>query len=240
MRQERMNRVFTSSFSTCQTLVVLILFVASSCNRLTSRPYLPVLEQGLADEAGLLKVPRGRVRIMSALSSRMEAEDWSQLKLLNSWLPYLQNLHKCGLITLTEEQQGGMDAFFTMGARFFMVSPTDKLLQLQDDRKAGSNFVAVSLRRAEVVEILKDEEYKYPGRSGTGGDDFRLILGKAHLTSTQQAKALQAVGYDAFIGTSVLRFRAILKLDPFTKTYTYVTGDVTNQQNPGWLSNNVQ
>ena len=225
-----------------QILVVIVAFAAVGCNRVklpsghSDAPYLSVLEQGLTDQTDVMLFPRGEVQIMSGLSSQMESRDVNQLKFTIQYLEFLQNAQKGDLLTLTERQQGSLQSIGNMGARFFTVAPTPKLLQLQDAKKNKDKFVAVPIGTIKVLEILKDDEYKFP--RGAPGDEFRLILGRVRDTPTPQAKALPQ--HFATTEPQELKFRAILQFNPFAKTYTYVTADVGTPEDATWKTNNVQ
>jgi hypothetical protein len=236
-------------------VVVLTLGIAS-CNGVRlpgsqpSAPYLPVLEQGLTAQHDCITFPRGRVQIMGAMSSQMEAADWNQLKFQIQYLTYLQSAQTNGLLTVTEEQQNSLERIRNMGARFFKVVPTDKLSQMQAATNSDieqvlsqwlhkrDRIVAVQIGTIKVLQILKDEEYKPRVRVGGAGDEFRLVLGTVRDTPTQQAKTLGR--YFATIEPQELKFRAVLQFNPFAKTYKYVTADVGNPQDAGWKTETVK
>jgi hypothetical protein len=220
-------------------IAALLLVTAASCNRSLSSPYVAVLEQGLENYRCLLYYPRGQVRIMSGLSSQMEQEDWERLIFRADYLSMLQYAQREGLLNLTERRQSTLESIGSMGARFFTVAPTEKLLQMQDAKRSSPKRIAVRVATIKVLQILKDEEYKFPGRSGAAGDEFRLVLGTFSETQTRQGKIL--VPRPPGIPESVeLKFRAILQFNPFANVYTYVTADVGTPQQPGWATTNVQ
>ena len=217
----------------------LLLFMTASCSRQPFAPYVAVLEQGLENQRCLLYYPRGQVRIMSGLSSQMEQEDWGQLKFRADYLPVLQYEQRAGLLSLIEKRQSALESIGNMGARFFTVAPSAKLLQMQDAEQSSAKRVAVRNATIKVIRILKDEEYKFPGRSSAAGDEFRLVLGTFRETQTQQGKIV--VPRPPGIAESIeLKFRAVLQFNPFAKVYTYVTADVGTPQEPGWATTNVQ
>jgi hypothetical protein len=125
-----------------------------------------------------------------------------------------------------------------MGATFYVVSPTEKLLKLQDPQKSTGKFIVVPFGTMKLLEVLKEEDYKSPTPLGGAGDQFRLVLGTVHAEPSAQALTL-GKSYGG-IEPNDLKFRAVLQFNPFAKTYTYITADLGNLKDPGWYSQNVK
>ena len=224
---------------------LILLFIGAvtilGCNRVklpsghSDAPYLAVLEQGLTNQVDLMRFPRGQVQIMSALSSQMESDDSNRLRFKVQYLDVLQRAQKDGLLNLTEKLQSSLESVGNMGARFFTVSPTEKLLQLHDAKRSNDKCVAIPIGTVKVIEVLKENEYK----AGTGapGDEFRLVIGRCRDTPTAQAKKL--VGF-CTQEPQDLKFRAVLQFNPFNKTYTYVIADTGNPEEAGWSTSYVK
>lgn len=223
---------------THRILIAVALFATAACSRqslLKGQPYIPVLERALRKSVSF---PRGRVQIMSGLSSQMEATDWVQMKFPAQYLDFLQRARKDGLLNLAEEQQGPLDSIRNMGARFFSVSPTDKLLKMDNKTPDTPGLLTVLTAEFKVLQILKDQEYKPPVGMGGAGDEFRLVLGTGRRTPTQDAITL-GQSYCA-IEPQELKFRSVLQFNPFAKTYTFVDADLGRPQDSGWESENVK
>ena len=127
-------------------------------------------------------------------------------------LTFLQAAQKDGLITVTELQQNSLESIGNLGARFFVVAPTGRLLTLQDTKRSTDRFVVVPAGALAVSKVLKIEEYKPPVGSGSVGDEFRLVLGVAHDSPSEQAKAL-GNQYNSTEPRDV-KFRAVLPAIP--------------------------
>lgn len=218
---------------------IVSMLVGASCSSKPSALYVETLEQGLESQRAFMQYPRGHVRIMSSFSSQMENDDWERLSFRAYYLSTLQYAQQRGLLNLSERRQSALETIGNMGTRFFLVTPTDKLLQLQDTMHSSAKRVAVRCSTIKVTGILKDEEYKFPGRNSATGDEFRLVLGTFRQTQTQQGDVV--VPRPPGVPESVdLKFRAIVQFNPFAKTYTYVIADVGTPQEPGWATTNVQ
>lgn len=223
------------------TVSIVVLLVAA-CDRVKlpegekSAPYLTVLEQGLTDNLDTDRLPRGEVRIMSELSSEFEKPDATHMKFQARYLQILQKAEKAGLVTLSERPQNALESVGNMGARFFTVTPTDALLKLQSSEKSDDRWVAVPIGTMKVLEIIKEEEYKFAERKS--GDEFRLVLGRLRDTPTPQAKALASLGVTT--EPQDLKFRAILQFNPFAKTYTYIVADFGKPDESGWSTDFVR
>jgi hypothetical protein len=223
------------------TVSIVVLLVAA-CGRVKlpegqkSAPYLTVLEQGLTDNIDTDRIPRGEVQIMSELSSKMEEPNATQMRFQAVYLQVLQKAERARLVTLSERPQNALESVGNMGARFFTVTPTDALLKLQDPKKSNDRWIAVPIGTMKVLEILKEEEYKFAERKP--GDEFRLVLGRVCDTPTPQAKALASLGVTT--EPQDLKFRAVLQLNPFAKTYTYIVADFGKPDESGWSSDFVK
>jgi hypothetical protein len=164
-------------------------------------------------------IPCGEVTIMRGSDSMTEPPDWIRRRFPIGLLGFFQALQGSGLITLREKEQSQLESFGNAGERFFKVTPTPKLLQLQTEQKSSlslpatephdillalevrnqgksslspwtTNYVAVRMGTMRLIEVLKEDEYKMP--NATAGDEFRLVLGTLRRTPTPQARELGA------------------------------------------------
>lgn len=226
--------------NTKRILIAVALFAIAACSRqslLKAQPYRQQLEDGLFNANAFLIFPIGRVQVMSGLSSQMDAADWKILKFPIAYLDFLQRAQKDGLINLTEEQQSPLESIRNMGARFFAVTATEKLSKMKSNAQFGGNLV-VWISTFEILQVLKDQEYKPPVGFGGAGDEFRLVLGTVRRSPTPNAITLGKF----YCPTEVqeLKFRAVLQYNPFAKTYSYRAADLGNPQGPGWNTENVK
>jgi hypothetical protein len=221
--------------NTNRMLIAVALFATASCSRQSLRkgqPYAQQLQEGLKWNNGFADFPTGRVQIMSGLSSQMEAADRTNQKFPLAYLAFLQQAEKDGLLKLTEEQQGPLDAIRNMGSRFFTVTWTEKLSKM---KFSGSTVLTATF---EILQILKDQEYNPSVGFGSAGDEFRLVLGMVRSRPTPNAMALGK--YYCNTEVQELKFRAILQYNPFAKTYSYRVADLGNPQDPGWNTQYVK
>jgi hypothetical protein len=227
--------------NTIRILTAAALFATGACSQqslLKGQPYAEALLSGFKNDAHLA-IPIGRVQIMSDLSSQMEVIDWSKHKFPSKYLDLLQRAQKDGLLTLAEEQQSQLDSIRNMGSRFFAVTPTEKLQKMNDAPKVIAELAATVLTATfEILQVLKEQEYKPPVGFGGPGDEFRLVLGTVRRRPTPDAITLGK----SYCVTEVqeLKFRAVLQYNPFAKTYSFRAADLGNPQDPGWNTETVK
>lgn len=197
-----------------------------------------VLEGGMLKE-GTMSFPRGPIQIMSKMAEEMERPNPAQQKYGMASLESFQRYEKAGFLTIAEERRSPLESIRDMGARSFTVSPTNKLLQIQDPKLSSGTFAVIQAETYKVTNIIKNEEYKPPVGSGSPGDEFRLILGVILQSTTEQGKVIYgAIGY--YPQPRQRKFRAILQFNPFAKTYSFVTADLGDPASADWFSQNVK
>lgn len=198
------------------------------------KPYLTVLEEGLT-EHGFDLFPQGQIEITSGLSSAMESGGgWSMRSRLQNeiYLKYfLQDAEKQGLLNLAEKQQRSPGQI-AMGSRFFMVTATEKLRQMADPKKSDEKWLAVQRGTIKVLKIISEEPCKL--QQATPGDKFLLVMGLISQTPTKVFSPK-----DGTVKRQELKFRAILQVNPFDKSYKFLTSDIGNPSEHDWFSNHV-
>lgn len=199
------------------------------------KPYLRVLTEGLTKEFDYHRKPQGVVTIMSGLSSAMEAGDFAQMRFSAQYLDHLRLAEKAGFVTLQEHQQDPLSAIANLGARYFTVTPTDKLRKLADPAESSDTVLAVPVGRMKILEVISEEACVL--KRTTPGDEWRLVLGLVRDTPTEQALALGR--QFCSVEEQTLKFRALLHFNPFGKTYRYVAADWGRPNDMGWKSENV-
>ena len=215
--------------------LVILLGVLLGCGRANPKPYLAILETGITKQVDFARFPQGKVTIMSGLSSAMESGDAKSMRFPLKYLEYLQQAEEDQLLTLSERQQNSLEQITNMGARFFKVAPTETLRQMADPKESGQKWLAVQIGAIKVLEIMSEEPCKL--RQATPGDEFILVVGLLSDTPTQHAKAL-GPRYGT-VEPQELKFRAILQLNPFDKTYRFIIADVGRPDETEWKSDNV-
>jgi hypothetical protein len=199
------------------------------------KSYTEILNEGITMAQGYASFPQGEVTIMSGLASSMESGDAAQMRFPIQYLEHLQKAERDGFVTLVEKQQDALQQIGNMGARFFTVQGTQKLLSMADKDKSSDQWTQVHISRFKILEILSEAPCKL--RRSTPGDEFRLIVGRLEDTPTDNAKTLGA-GY-CTTERQELKFRAILQYNPFNKEYSYVVADVGLSDQTGWQTNHV-
>jgi hypothetical protein len=205
--------------------------------------YRPVLEHGLNHQFEFTFFPVGKVRIMgpqeSEITERMgQGADWQRLEFPGRMLAFLEQAEKDGLVKIEEQKVEGLGVLLTQGARFFTVLPTEKLIKLQDATSSSSAYIKVRVGTFNVTEIISDEAFTPPKGVGGPGDQFRLILGKVKDTPTSQSKKL---GPNYVMGSGEeFKFRAVMQVNPFTKSREFVMADIGKIDRNDWLSGFVE
>jgi hypothetical protein len=223
-------------------LILVLAWSVLSCDRGKispgNAPYRSVLEQGLTDGADLARFPRGEVQIMTGPGALIgPADDWERLKFSGKYLDFLQKAAGDGLLTMKEKPVRDPAKNGQVSSRVFTVTPTEKLLRLHDARKSRDKFLVVPVGAMTVIEILKEEPYKLSLGVRTGGDEFKLVLGRVRDTPTEQARIL-GTNY-ATVESREVRFRALVQFNPLTKTYRFVTADLGKPGTDAWASQHV-
>jgi len=222
-------------------ICTIILSVASTAGSqamaqgLDAAAYRQVLEAGLTRQMDFHRVPQGQIKIMSGLESQMEPGNAATMTFATQYLPTLQRAANDGLVRLAELQQNSLAQMGNMGARFFTVTPTDKLRQMSDPKESTAQWVAVPIGTIRILDIISADACKL--KTATPGDQFRLIVGLISDTPTEQAKTLGP--QYATQEPQKFKMRVILQFNPFTKTYTYVTGDYGKPEDADWITQNV-
>jgi hypothetical protein len=109
------------------------------------------------------------------------------------------------------------------------------LRSLADGSLSNGSWLVVLVGHMSLLEIVSSEPCKL--KRATPGDQFRLVIGLVEDTPNSNAKILGSTY--ATQEPQKLKFRAILQFNPFTKTYTYVTGDYGQPEAAVWLTESV-
>lgn len=211
--------------------------------QLNAETYKSVLEHGLNHQFEFAFFPVGKLRIMgpqeSEITERMgQSGDWQRLEFPGRMLAFLEQAERDGFLKIEEQKVEGLGALLMQGARFFVALPTEKLIKLQDLKSSTSTYIKVQLGKFDVTEIISDEAFTPPKGLGGPCDQFRLILGKVRDIPTSQSMEL---GPNYIMGSGEeFKFRAVMQVNPFTKSREFVMADIGKVDRNDWLSGFVE
>jgi hypothetical protein len=214
--------------ATCFCVIALL----GACHHDSAHPYIPVLEDGLTKQFNYLSIPQGSVQIMSDLSSGVESADLKNKRFPSSYLKWLTDAKRDGLLDeMTEQQQSQLNFIAGMGTRVFRVSASKTALAAADKALSNADYVQIPLGTCRVKSIIRDTPYQHAGLPQ--GEDFRLILGTYVREYNSFAKKYGSSGKEEF------KFRAVLKVNPFNHTYSFQGADWGNVSEDDWKTSNV-
>jgi hypothetical protein len=217
-------------------LVILAVAVVA-CDGADRKGYITAVEDGLTKAHGTQNYPQGQITIMSALSSRMESADSRTMRFRIEMLEALQVAEKAGFLKLSELQQSSLDQIGSIGARFFIVTPTDKLRQISDPKESSEKWLAVRIGTFKIMKVISDEPCSL--KKATPGDEFRLVVGLVSQNPTQQGQSIAPAMNVGKLDVQSHKFRAILQFNPFNKSYSLVAADLGSPKETGWYSESV-
>lgn len=191
-------------------------------------PYKEEVESGLAGEFNSLRIPLGIIEVLSPRWGDGAGQPWMK-RFSNSYLTDLTALKDAGLVTFKETDQ--TDTLRLKGARQFEVTLTKKALDLCDPKKSDKEWACIPIGTCRIKTIVKDIEYPQPPSS----DNFRLIVGTYERTYSDLG--IQLFGEREKV--LVLKFRAVLKYNPFNKTYSFQKADYGDPNKDEWTTKNV-
>ena len=194
------------------------------------------IEEGLSLRYAQL-FPIGRFVVMSNLDASMRSMDAGDSILCRQYdkkyspdcLERLMEYQKHGLLALREMPQSTLESIAQMGARVFESTPSTALRDMRDSVNSTADFLVVRSTHEVITSVIRDTPYDGAGPA----TDMRLIMGISESTPTPLTKTL---GFNV----NSQRFRALVKFDPFTKRYAFVTADVGPAEHDVWSSTNVK
>lgn len=191
------------------------------------------ISKGLEKNFNTFMLPIGDIEIMSGLSSQMENIDYQRKRFKEDYISYLNDMKAKGLVTFTEKPQSQLDAVRRMGSRVLTVLPTELAKEHRNEELSSANYLVFQIANCEVDDIVRSSPYQSANLSQS--EEYRLVLGTYRCTSIPWFRALAPESKD-----EDYKFRAVLKLNPFTKRYTFQTADWGNSQEDGWMTANVR
>jgi len=196
-----------------------------------SIPYKAEIEAGLTKQFNYRFIPIGQIQIMSDVTSKVEEPDSKRKRFRNTMLKALEMFQEAEMIVYKELRQGEMDLIKSMGTRVFVVTPLKKALDASDPKESNPDLLAIQIGNCEILSIVKDIEYQSPLLPQS--DDFRLIVGT-------YKRSFNGIGREGGGGDDeVLKFRALLKFNPFNQTHSFQTADWGDIKTDVWKTANV-
>jgi hypothetical protein len=189
--------------------------------------------KGLEEYLNVISIPSGEIEIMSGLSSQMEANNFQSKRFKSDYLSFLDSIKSNGLLTYAEKPQSALEEVGRVGAKTFVVSPTELALQHRDQKLSTADYVQIRIATCKVESIIRSTPYESPRLPQS--EEYRLVLGTYYCKGIPWARDAIPGGKD-----DTFKFRAVLKLNPFTKRYTFQFADWGYPIEDGWKSNNVE
>lgn len=187
-------------------------------------PYKSEIERGLTLQFDYMSIPQGTIETLVNLFGGKELlVNGTTQPDPDAYMAFLFAIQTNGLIAIEKMQEDG-------GQKSYNVKWTPKALGLRDEKYSTANVLRIPLGACEVKTIVKDIEYHNPNLSQS--DDFRLAVGTYELKPNDFGKSQGATD-------GVFKFRAVVKLNPFNQTYSYVSGDWGTIDADGWQTHNV-
>jgi hypothetical protein len=189
--------------------------------------------RGLEEHLNVISIPSGEIEIMSGFSSQMEANNFQSKRFKSDYLSFLDSMKTNGLLTYAEKPQSALEEVGRVGAKTFVVTPTELALKHRDPELSNADYVHLRIATCKVESIIRSTPYESPRLPQS--EEYRLVLGTYYCKGIPWVRDTIPGGKD-----ETFKFRAVLKLNPFTKRYTFQFADWGYPNEDGWKSNNVQ
>jgi hypothetical protein len=198
-------------------------------------PYKGEIEKGLTLQFDYMNIPHGTVETWRAANG--DTVSFKGKPLSNDpdkYMEFLFAAQKNGLITIYDKETSDIVLIYKplYGQQVYNVEWTPKALGLRNEKNSDADWLRIPLGACKVQTIVKDIEYHNPYLSQT--DDFRLVMGTFEDKPTDFGKSQGASNV-----FGVLKFRVVIKLNPFNQTYSYVTGDFGKIDADDWQTHNI-
>ena len=145
----------------------------------------------------------------------------------------LSVFEKAGLIAIEKKAEDQNMASTHYGQAIWDVRWTPKAISLRDEKHSDTHWLGIQCGACKVQTIVKNIEYHASPLPQS--DDYRLVVGTYELKTTNFTKSAEGIGGE----DGVFKFRALIKLNPFNQTYSYVTGDFGKVDADGWQTENI-
>lgn len=195
-------------------------------------PYKDVIEKGLTKQFNYVGIPRGEIQIMSGLSSQFESPDMKRKRLPIQYFEAIKAWQEAGLLTYSEIKQSELDLIGSTGTRKYIITPLQSAIDVSDPEESDADWLQIPLGQCTVLSVVKDVEYHNPELSQS--DDYRLVVGTYRRSYNKFSKDSGAPAED-----TTLKFRALLKVNPFNQSYSYQYADWGEIDSDKWETENI-
>jgi len=195
--------------------------------------YASVISEGLS-EMNYVSLPIGRVHISDNSEHGRYVRDLylsrGEPAITTDYLAQLEEVYaKLGLISC-EKLPWDNDK-----GQFYKFAVTQRAKDLADPNRSNDKELKIRLGTRTVIQIIKDEPFKHP--SLPKSDDYLLCVGAYRFEPTEIGKeSYKAMGHELF---TKYKFRAVIKFNPFTNSYSFVTSDWGYLDKDNWESKNI-
>jgi hypothetical protein len=196
-----------------------ILLVLFGCSRADSGGNInEIIAAGLYRDYNIVRVPDGRIEVMSGLSAAVENTNYAARRFAPTYIEAFRPWETAGLLTFQEHQQSELTAIGRMGARTFTVVPSDRLRSAADTALATDGYLMIPSARVIVEQIASDAAYQSPALPPS--EQYRLVFGTYRTVPSDITKEVNKQASEVRF-----RFKALLKFDPIAKRFTYEAAD---------------
>jgi hypothetical protein len=211
-------------------------------------PYKSEIERGFTKQFNCVEIPHGEIKIEPSDPGGSPYLNQAQIhyndKLLTSFteqtvqiVNILFDEQKLGLVTIHDSHGAPTTTSVYTNKngelqieKAYTLEWTPKAIQLRDKTFSDADWIGIPLGKCKVETIVKDIEYHNPLLPQS--DDYRLVLGTYEFTPNDFGKSQgNTVG--------VFKFRALIKLNPFNQTYSFVDGDWGKVDADDWQTKNI-
>lgn len=210
-------------------------------------PYKSEIERGLTLQFDYVSFPHGEIKVELG-ENNGDSVRLKQFQILYNgklitrytgetaqYINSLIEVQKTGVITIQNSAGAPATSVYTnknelMIEKAYKVEWTSKALGLRDEKYSTADVLCIQLGACKVRTVVKDIEYHNPNLSQS--DDFRLVVGTYEIKPNDFGKSQGVVD-------NVFKFRAVIKLNPFNQTYSFVVGDYGKIDADDWQTQNV-
>lgn len=197
-------------------------------------PYKSEIEEGLTKQFNYIKIPLGKIEVMSARSSEWNEDDWQRKRFRNGMHGSLSRWQTLGLIRASAQPKD--DSYAIAGTKKYVISPTQMALEASDEKLSTEDYLFIKTGNCTIKSIVKDTEYNHPKLPQS--EDFRLVIGTYRRVLNDFIRSL--TGEQETLGSDeVFKFRVLIRVNPFNQTYSSHLVDWGYLDKDGWESDNI-
>lgn len=193
--------------------------------------YLEAIGEGLTRQFNCLYLPHGKIFVLSEIVARNEGINIAKRRYPPDYTETLDKLEALDLIHYEEVPQNIEDqVLLNMGSRIFNVNVTRKAVDLGDREASDHEWTVIPLGQCFVRDIVKDMEYKHP--TLPTDEDYRVVMGFYEVRPNDLGREFGGIDRR-------FRFRALIKLNPFDDSYSFVAADWGEIDKDNWETDNL-